>query len=89
MKITTFLTAGLVPLLATAMPAMKKHQARQSSGAFTVMALRSASPIHFQQMQAAGQSFWLGGQPATYCPTFVTDCPPGNQTVIAGGAFLV
>ncbi|KAL1970219.1 hypothetical protein VTN77DRAFT_5379 [Rasamsonia byssochlamydoides] len=89
MKITTLLTAALMPLLATAMPAMKKAQPRQEdSGTFTVMALRSGSPIHFLPMQAAGERFYLGGQPATYCPTEVTNCPPGNQTVLIRGVAL-
>jgi hypothetical protein len=56
-----------------------------------VMAVRSASPIHYLQMNAAGQKFWLGGQTSSYCPTQVgQNCPPGNQTVLApGGNSLV
>jgi hypothetical protein len=38
------------------------------------------------QMNAAGQKFWLGGKTSSYCPSMEgLDCPPGNQTVIAGG----
>lgn len=54
------------------------------------MALRSGSPIHFLSMQAAGENFYLGGEPATYCPSVVSSCPLGNnETVIAGGYALV
>jgi hypothetical protein len=55
------------------------------------MAVRSASPIHYLQMNAAGQKFWLGGQTSSYCPgEVVQNCPPGNATVLApGGNSLV
>jgi hypothetical protein len=54
------------------------------------MAIRSASPIHYLQLNAAGQKFYLGGNTASYCPTQVKNCPPGNQTVFApGGSSLV
>ncbi|KAJ6066701.1 uncharacterized protein N7446_003738 [Penicillium canescens] len=49
------------------------------------MAARSASPIHYLQLNAAGQKFWLGGTTASYCPSQVKDCPAGNQTVFAPG----
>ncbi|KAL1953326.1 hypothetical protein VTO42DRAFT_3006 [Malbranchea cinnamomea] len=94
MKLT--LLAGALAALATAVSGApsKLHSldARQDSpvpGRFTVMALRSASPIHFLPVQAAGQKFWLGGYPATYCPEQVGDaCPPGNKTVITGLSYL-
>ncbi|KAL2868756.1 putative IgE binding protein [Aspergillus lucknowensis] len=79
-------SALLLPLLAAAVPSTRP--APEHPAAFTVMAARSASPIHFLPMNAAGQSFWLGGSPATYCP-LPSDCPPGDKTVLAGsGAAL-
>ncbi len=77
----------LLPLLGAALPA--SNSAPKNPEAFTVMAARSASPIHFLPLNAAGQSFWLGGKPSTYCP-LPSGCPPGNTTVLAGnGASLV
>ncbi|BCS18906.1 putative IgE binding protein [Aspergillus puulaauensis] len=76
----------LLPLLGAALPA--SNPAPKNPEAFTVMATRSASPIHFLPLNAAGQSFWLGGKPSTYCP-LPSGCPPGNTTVLAGnGAAL-
>ncbi|KAL3476771.1 hypothetical protein BJX99DRAFT_227284 [Aspergillus californicus] len=85
--------SSLLPLLAAAVPtsntrASPAPQGDSQPAAFTVMASRSASPIHFLQMNAAGQSFWLGGSTESYCP-ISSGCPPGNQTVLAGnGAAL-
>ncbi|PGH10542.1 hypothetical protein AJ80_07488 [Polytolypa hystricis UAMH7299] len=74
---------AIISSLAALLAATVTAQDRPSS--FTVMALRSASPIHFLPMQAAGRHFWLGGKPSTYCPVQVGDnCPPGNHTVISG-----
>jgi hypothetical protein len=50
---------------------------------FAVIAIRSGSPIHLLPVNAAGQRFWLGGQPSTYCPARVEElggCPPGETT---------
>jgi hypothetical protein len=90
MKLTTAVAASLAPFLASAMPTRVARTDSTSYNTFTVMALRSASPIHFLTMQAAGEKFYLGGEPATYCPTgVVASCPPGNETVIAGGYAMV
>ncbi|KAL4948971.1 hypothetical protein BDW69DRAFT_84457 [Aspergillus filifer] len=75
--------ASALPLLAAALPAATSNSQAEQPAAFTVMAARSASPIHFLQMNAAGQSFWLGGETSSYCP-LQSGCPPGNQTVLAG-----
>lgn len=62
-------------------------------GAFTVMAARSGSPIHYLPMTANETSLWLGGKTASYCPKQVEEmagsCPPGNETVVVGGSALV
>ncbi|PGG98431.1 hypothetical protein AJ79_08871 [Helicocarpus griseus UAMH5409] len=71
--------ASLLPLLAAAAPAPAEVPR------FTVMAARSASPIHYSPMQATGRHFMLGGEPSTYCPQPpVEECPPGKITVVAG-----
>jgi hypothetical protein len=82
-KMKTFIASLALPLLAAAAPAM---QPREANPPFSVMAIRSASPIHYSQMNAAGQKFYLGGTTSSYCPDLEgITCPPGNQTVIAGG----
>lgn len=84
MKFT--ITTLAIPLLAAAAPITEPA----ANPAFSVMAIRSASPIHYLQLNAAGQKFYLGGKTASYCPTQVPQCPPGNQTVFApGGSSLV
>ena len=62
-----------------------------SSDLLTLVALNPLAPFHDQAIQAAGLHFWIGGQPATYCPSSVpqTLCPPGNQTVLAGSGLSV
>lgn len=49
---------------------------------FTSTAVRSASPIHYQPLNARGNAIYLGGETETYCPK-VKDvkCPKGNTTV--------
>ncbi|KAK9860621.1 hypothetical protein MYU51_005721 [Penicillium brevicompactum] len=84
MKFTTALPLAL-PLLASAAPASDPTP----NPNFSVMAARSASPIHYLQLNAAGQKFYLGGETASYCPDQVPNCPPGNQTIFTpGGASL-
>lgn len=84
-KMKYILISLALPLLVAAAPVGEPNPP------FTVMAIRSASPIHYMQMNAAGQKFWLGGETTSYCPTqVVPNCPPGNQTVFApGGNALV
>lgn len=39
-------------------------------------------------IQARGSRFYLGGEPATYCPPQVgSDCPPGKVTAFSGGGY--
>ncbi|KAJ9294599.1 hypothetical protein DTO271G3_6867 [Paecilomyces variotii] len=82
--------AALLPLLASAIPRGQPMAKRQTDiPPFTVTAARSGSPIHLLPLEAAGQSFWLGGSPATYCPTGEgIVCPPGTDTVIVGASAL-
>jgi hypothetical protein len=58
-----------------------------AEGYFGVMSTRSASPVHLLPLTARGGKFYLGGgPPSSYCPPQVGDaCPPGTQTVLAGG----
>ncbi|KAJ5385888.1 hypothetical protein N7509_008429 [Penicillium cosmopolitanum] len=77
-----------LPLLAAAAPApiTEPRADADANPNFSVMAVRSASPIHYTQLNAAGQKFWLGGNTASYCPHIEgLECPPGNQTVLAPG----
>ncbi|TQB69636.1 hypothetical protein MPDQ_001587 [Monascus purpureus] len=49
-----------------------------------LMSLRSLSPIHFGQVNAANGKFWIWGPgPKTYCPPQAGNCPTGNDTVIS------
>ncbi|KAL4802801.1 hypothetical protein BDV18DRAFT_61396 [Aspergillus unguis] len=81
------LASSLLPLLAAAAPT-SNSAATEQPAAFTVLAARSASPIHYATLNARGQSFWLGGNTTSYCP-LQSGCPAGNTTVLAGnGAAL-
>lgn len=56
---------------------------------FGVISARSASPVHLLPLTARGGKFYLGGSggPSSYCPPNLPagSCPPGNETVFAGG----
>ena len=74
----SFLAAAL-PLLAAAAPAPVA-----SSGPIGLIATHSASPVHLQSVNAAGQNFWIGKDTSSYCPlTPASSCPPGTDTVIS------
>jgi len=85
MQFTTAALVALAPLLASAAPVDSCPGESGVPTAFTVMSVRSGSPIQYLALNAAGQKFWLGGNTASYCPTTVNPCPPGNVTVILGG----
>lgn len=55
---------------------------------YVVSAVSPGSPIDMLPIQATGLGFFLGGYPATYCPSFVEElggwCPAGNITGIDG-----
>ncbi|KAL5336287.1 hypothetical protein BJX70DRAFT_400788 [Aspergillus crustosus] len=74
------LISSLLPLLAAAAPASSTPD---DPPAFTVLASRSDSPIQHLPLNAADQSFYLGGSPHTYCP-LPSGCLTGNSTVFAG-----
>lgn len=74
---------SILSLLPMAM-ALPHAPVKRDVNTFTVMALRSASPIHFLPMTASGNAFWLGGQTSTYCPDNIPSCPPGNVTAFVG-----
>ena len=70
-----------LPVLAAAAPAY--FEARTPSPILTLIAARSASPIHFQPVNANGRAFWLGKPSASYCPQPpVTQCPAGTSTTL-------
>lgn len=92
--LTSALLAGATASLTAAAPSPRPNAnaaADDVPARFTVMALRSASPIHYMPMQARGREFWLGGDPSTYCPEVVGDACPEEQdfTVIAGLRYMV
>lgn len=75
---TTICLAGLTGLgLASPLSLRQETRAR-----FSVIAARSASPVHMQSVVANGQGFWIGKETATYCPPEVDPCPSGDVTVL-------
>ena len=61
--------------------------AQSGPGQFTLTIYQPGSALDGQVVNAAGSAFFLGGQPATYCPLAnQTLCPAGNQTIFAGMA---
>ncbi|ERF74759.1 hypothetical protein EPUS_04928 [Endocarpon pusillum Z07020] len=52
---------------------------------YSVVSVRSGSPIHLLSMQARNQNFYLGGLPGAYCPQPpLSSCPSGFDTIFAG-----
>ncbi|KAK5168777.1 uncharacterized protein LTR77_006086 [Saxophila tyrrhenica] len=55
---------------------------------FSVIAARSASPIHLRELAADAESIWIGKETSAYCPKEVVgkkNCPKGKYTTFAGG----
>lgn len=75
---------SLLPMALALPHGPANNKAKRDVNTFSVMALRSASPIHFLPMTASGGAFWIGGQTASYCPDAVPNCPPGNITAFVG-----
>jgi hypothetical protein len=59
--------------------------ATTAAGTFTVKASLRGSTFDNQAINAAGEAFYVGGSPATYCPTIVLNCPNVTSTVLAAG----
>lgn len=76
--------AFLLPALALAAP-IADLEPRRSSGFFSLMSVRSASPIHFATINASGRAFWIGKPTSTYCPSGISglDCSKINNNVTA------
>lgn len=58
---------------------------------YTIMSIRSASPVHFLQLNAIAGRLYLGGSTTSYCPpeqVYNSECPPGNVTVFDGSCAL-
>ncbi|CAK4033395.1 Hypothetical predicted protein [Lecanosticta acicola] len=47
---------------------------------FGGLSLRSASPIHFANINANGQDFWIGKNASTYCPPESSACATVNNS---------
>ncbi|GLB07061.1 hypothetical protein AtubIFM57258_002382 [Aspergillus tubingensis] len=84
----TFL-ATFISLLALLTPALSATNC--STGAFTVMSIRSGTFIQNLPLTAADTNFYLGGTTSTACPEDVAEydaCPPGDETVIDYSNYL-
>ncbi|KAI5302814.1 hypothetical protein KEM56_000334 [Ascosphaera pollenicola] len=51
-----------------------------SAETVSLMALRSASPIHFQALHAYQEGIWIGQPTQSYCPAQVSGCRTVNET---------
>ncbi|OJZ81987.1 hypothetical protein ASPFODRAFT_171927 [Aspergillus luchuensis CBS 106.47] len=84
----TFL-ATFISLLTLLTPALSATNC--STGAFTVMSIRSGTFIQNLPLTAADTNFYLGGTTSTACPEDVAEydaCPPGDETVIDYSNYL-
>ncbi|KAI9733651.1 MAG: hypothetical protein M1834_003253 [Cirrosporium novae-zelandiae] len=61
------LLTALLPSYLTVCSSLLKRD-NNTMATFAVMALRSASPIHFGQVNANGNRFWIYKSTATWCP---------------------
>jgi len=58
---------------------------------YTVMAIRSGSPVQYLPLNAIAGRFYLGGNTTSFCPdsdSCGNTCPPGNVTVFDGSCAL-
>ncbi|KAL9612791.1 MAG: hypothetical protein Q9167_002626 [Letrouitia subvulpina] len=68
----------------SAKPIFPRHHDPATPASFGLIALRSASPIHYGSIDASGYAFYIGKETVSYCPDQVgKDCPPGKQTIIS------
>ncbi|KAJ6261032.1 hypothetical protein Dda_3697 [Drechslerella dactyloides] len=75
----------------SAAPAALPSDAPASELKFGIMAIRSASPIHYGQVNASGQKFFIGVEPSAYCPVPPVPagaCPSGKYTSMVGDSSL-
>ncbi|KAF3158515.1 hypothetical protein TWF225_009922 [Orbilia oligospora] len=77
-KVTTFLS--LLAAVSAAPASELESRAVPKDTAFGFLALRSASPIHYQSLNASGGKIWLGKKTSTYCPLPAKQCPKGKDT---------
>jgi hypothetical protein len=56
-----------------------------SADIFTATASLPGSTLDGLPVNAAGQAFWLGGSPASYCPPEVPQCPNTTETIVVNG----
>ncbi len=60
--------------------------ATTSADTFTVKAFLPGNTFDGKAINAAGEAFYIGGSPATYCPTeVIPNCPNVTGTVFAAG----
>ncbi|BCS04103.1 uncharacterized protein AKAW2_70981A [Aspergillus luchuensis] len=81
--------ATFISLLTLVTPALSATNC--STGAFTVMSIRSGTFIQNLPLTAADTNFYLGGTTSTACPEDVAEydaCPPGDETVIDYSNYL-
>lgn len=90
MKFSNCLGSLLLPL--TASTTLLPRQANVTIIHFGIIAIRSASPIHFASVNANGEGFWIGKDTSSFCPLANTTlCPPGTDTAfitVPGSDFL-
>jgi hypothetical protein len=64
------------------------YSATAQFNGYTLIAARSASPIHLREIAASGHRLYIGRPTASYCPEIVEEqdaCPPGNTTTFSEG----
>lgn len=82
---SSLIITSLLPLLASTNP-LPLSPRQTTLNPFTLIAGRSGSPIHLSSINANGESFWIGKNTTTYCPSEeVKDCPPGLYTELLAG----
>ena len=82
---SSLIFTSLLPVLASTNP-LPLSPRQSTLNPFTLIAGRSGSPIHLSSINANGESFWIGKNTTTYCPSEeVTDCPAGLYTELLAG----
>lgn len=81
---------AILPALAAASPLAKRAITFPYSAEW--MALRSASPIHFQSLNANSRLIWIGKETNTDCDAAVADCESYTNTtsitLSSGNAYM-